>query len=173
MDAEFRGQGVELVQHWLDLLLVIGRLDDIAGDHQQAIRRHCGLGIVALIKAAAGDRHDARCVIGQIDLVGGPRTRSRGFGRLAPRFLAGLLGPRLARRQLGLIRRLLCAKRSLARASIFARAAASLVKRSARRANSSGIDRPSGSSARSAASALAISSLTSAFSCASILPACS
>ena len=69
------------------------------------------LGIVALIKAAAGDRHDARCVIGQIDLVGGPRTRGRGFGRLAPRFLAGLLGPRLARRQLGLILRLLATKR--------------------------------------------------------------
>src|SRR3982751_4552502 len=62
-------------------------------------------------------------------------------------------------------------KRSWARASILARASASFASRSSRRANSSGIDRPSGRSARSAASALASNSAT--FSCASILPACS
>src|SRR5271165_3558043 len=63
--------------------------------------------------------------------------------------------------------------RSLARASIFARASASLRKRYSRRASSSGIDMPSGMSAASAASALAIRSATSAFNCASILSACS
>jgi hypothetical protein len=54
-----------------------------------------------------------------------------------------------------------------------ARASAILLKRSSRRASSSGIDMPSGMSAASAASALAISSATSACNCASILPACS
>src|SRR3954451_6470786 len=64
-------------------------------------------------------------------------------------------------------------KRSRARASIVARASASFARRSLRRASSSGIDRPSGRSERSAASALASRSATSAFNCASILPACS
>ena len=61
--------------------------------------------------------------------------------------------------------------RSLARASMVARASAILRRRSSRRASSSGIDMPSGTSDLSAASALAMRSATSAFSCASILPA--
>ena len=63
--------------------------------------------------------------------------------------------------------------RSLARASIFVRAAAILRRRSSRRASSSGIDKSSGRSAASAASAFANRSATSACNCASILPACS
>ena len=62
---------------------------------------------------------------------------------------------------------------SRARASILALASARHCRRSARRASSSGIDIPSGTSAVSAASASAISSSTSAFNCASIFPACS
>jgi hypothetical protein len=42
----------ELAYHRLELLLVIGRLHDIGRNHQQAVCRHRGLGVVTLIEAA-------------------------------------------------------------------------------------------------------------------------
>jgi hypothetical protein len=58
--AQRRRQGPDLVQHRLDLLLVVGRLNHIDRHHQQAARRHRRLRIVALLEAAARNRHDAR-----------------------------------------------------------------------------------------------------------------
>jgi hypothetical protein len=96
-----------------------------------------------------------------------------GSGARPPGFLPVIAA--LASRAASLAAYSACSRpnRSRARASIFARASASRRSRSSRRASSSGIDIPSALSAWSAASALAISAATSAFSCASILPACS
>ena len=58
--AQFVGKSPDLVQHRFELLLVVGRLAHSARHHQQASRRHGGLGVVALVEAAAGHRHDAR-----------------------------------------------------------------------------------------------------------------
>ena len=51
--AQFFGQGSDLGQHRLKLLLIVGRLDHIGGHHQQAVRRHHGLSVVALFETAA------------------------------------------------------------------------------------------------------------------------
>ena len=92
-----------MLQHRLDLLLVVGRLNHIGRHHQQAARRHRRLRVVALIEAAARHRHDARLFVGEIDLIVRPRPLGRRLRRLA----AGLLarGRRLgrARRELGLM----------------------------------------------------------------------
>jgi len=88
-------------QHRRDLLLVIGGLHDIDGDHQQAVCRHHGLRVVALLKPAARYRHDPRVRVGQIDLITGPGTRHWRCRWLAARLLAARLGLGLARRELG------------------------------------------------------------------------
>src|SRR5208282_1258014 len=49
-----------------ELLLVVGRLTHSVRHHQQASRRHGGLRVVALVEAAAGHRHDARLLVGQV-----------------------------------------------------------------------------------------------------------
>jgi hypothetical protein len=72
----------------LRLPLVVGRLRDIGGHDQKAARRDDGLRVVALIKAAARDRHDARLFIAQVDLIGRQRPL-----RGRPRRLASGLRP--------------------------------------------------------------------------------
>jgi hypothetical protein len=98
-----RLQRRRLAQHRLDLLLVVGGLHDIGGDYQQAVVRHRGLCVVALLEAAAGRRHDPRFLVGQVDLVARPGTRDRRCRRLAAGLLAACLGLGLARRHLGFI----------------------------------------------------------------------
>src|SRR6266852_1958223 len=163
-------QCLDPLQHRLDLLLVVGGLNHLRGDHEKAVGCHHRLSVVALLEPAARHRHDARLFVGQIDLIGWQRTFRRGLGRLAAGLLAGGLGLRLPRRQLGLMLGLLSLIPLLGPGFELG---AGLAKRFSRRANSSGIDMPSGTSALSAASARANNSATSAFNCASILPACS
>ena len=86
------GQGRNLGQHRFALLLVVGRLDHSAGDHQQAARGHHSLGVIALLEAAARNRHDARFFVRQIELIRWPRPFGRWFGRLAAGLLAGGCG---------------------------------------------------------------------------------
>ena len=105
--AQFVGKSLDLVQHRFELLLVVGRLAHGARHHQQTSRRHRGLGVVALIKAAAGHRHDAQLLVGQVDLVVGPRPFERRFGRLAAGLFPARLRLRLPRRELGFVLRLL------------------------------------------------------------------
>jgi len=52
--AQFFGQGPDLAQHRLKLLLVVWCLNDIHSNHQHASRRHGGLRVITLLKAAAG-----------------------------------------------------------------------------------------------------------------------
>jgi hypothetical protein len=85
-------------------------LHEVGCNHQQAVCRHHGLRVVALLKPAARYRHDARVLVGQIDLIAGPGTRRRRGGRLAAGLLAARLGLGLARRDLGFILRLLAGK---------------------------------------------------------------
>jgi len=99
------------------------------GDH--------GLSVVTLVKASTGDLHDARFFVCQIHLVlvlhpavGGSGGRPRGF--LPVRFSCSARAPvcfdgQPASRS----------KRSAARSSIFAFAAAIAAKRNSRRSNSS------------------------------------
>ena len=101
--AQIRRQGTDPLQHRLDLLRIVGRLDHLRGDHQKAVRRHRRLGIVALLEPAACYRHDARLFVGQIDLIRWQRTFHRGVGRLASGLLARGFGLRLPRRELGLV----------------------------------------------------------------------
>ena len=68
--AQIRGQGGKFVQHRRELPLVVGSLDDVSRDHQQAARGDHRLGIVALLEDAARHRHDARFLVGQVDLIG-------------------------------------------------------------------------------------------------------
>ena len=126
-------------------MLVVGRLNDIT-DHQHAAFRYGGLGIVALLEAAACNRHDARLLIRQIDLIGWQRGPGvGGWGGVPPGFLPVCLSLGLARRLLRLCSACSRSKRSWARASIFVRASAIFFRRSSRRASSSGIEsRPAG-----------------------------
>jgi hypothetical protein len=138
-----------------------------------------------LLDIAAGTAEFADVLIeGDMIREVGPPGRPAHDGAVeisaARRPLAGFLSCALAlaaRRHLGFVFRLLAgcswARRSLARASILARASASFCRRASRRSNSSGTDISSGISAWSAASALTSSIPTSAFSCTSSLPACS
>ena len=50
--AQFFGQGAGLGQHRLELLLVVGSLNDIGRNHQQTAFRDYGLSVVALLEAA-------------------------------------------------------------------------------------------------------------------------
>ena len=67
------------------MLFVVGGLHAIGGDHQQAVGRHRGLRVIALLEPAAGHRHDPRALVAQVDLVSGPATG--GTGGLPPGFL--------------------------------------------------------------------------------------
>ena len=58
------------------LLLVIGVVADVLRHNQVAVDVHRRLRVVALHKALRG-RHDARLLIGEVDLVLGPRSRHR------------------------------------------------------------------------------------------------
>ena len=51
--AKFGRQFCDLAQHRLKLLLVVRRLHHIGGHHQQAVRCHRRLGVVALLEPAA------------------------------------------------------------------------------------------------------------------------
>jgi hypothetical protein len=68
------------------------------------------LRVVALLEAAAGDRHDPRLFVRQIDLIRRARRCYRRCRRPASRLLAGLRTTGLARRHLGLILGLLARK---------------------------------------------------------------
>ena len=87
---KFRQQGLGRAQRLgkagerFDLSLVVGGLDHVVGDHQQAVGRHQGLGVVGLFEAAAGHRHDARVRVGQIDLVLRPGPGHRPLGWRPP-----------------------------------------------------------------------------------------
>ena len=101
--AQFLGQSPKLLDHRQELLFVVGRLGDFRGHDQHAAGRHKRLRVVALIKAATADLHDARLFIRQIDLVLVTHPASGRFGRGAARLLTGaplLLG---SRRQLALM----------------------------------------------------------------------
>ena len=50
-------------EHRLQLFLVVGGLGDPGGQHQQGVRVHQGLGIVALLETATRERHDPGVVI--------------------------------------------------------------------------------------------------------------
>jgi hypothetical protein len=95
--AQSFGQGVDFGQHRLELLLVVGGLDDGGGDHQQTALGDDGLSVVALLEAAAGNRHDAGLFIGEIDLIRSRRPFDRRFSRLAAGLLARILLLSLAR----------------------------------------------------------------------------
>ena len=162
--AEVTGIGVP-GQHRFKLAVVVACLNHV--------RRHHGLRIVALVKTAIGDLHDARPFIGEVDLfVGlGPMARRR-------RWLAAELFTRPLALSFRAASTAACSvrsrsKRCFALTSILVRASAIFCSRSSQRASASEIDMPSGTSAWSAASTLAMSSATSAFCCASIMLACS
>ncbi len=98
--AQHRRQRHNLLQRGHDFALVVGRLAHMPGDHQHRLGVHAGLGVVALLEAAARHGHDARLLIREVDLVAAPGTRLGRLGVLAAGFLArvalglalGLLG---------------------------------------------------------------------------------
>jgi hypothetical protein len=69
------------LQHGHHLLLIVGRLRDARGDDQHHARIDSGLRVAALLEAATRDRHDARLLVGEIDLIFLPRTGFRGDRR--------------------------------------------------------------------------------------------
>lgn len=73
-------------------------MNHVGRHHQHAARGDRRLRVVALLEAAARHRHDARILVGQIDLI----ARQRSFGRRPRRLAARLLA---RRRDLGLPRR--------------------------------------------------------------------
>ena len=101
--AQFCRQSADLAEHRFELLLVVRGLNDIAGNHQQAARRHRGLRVVALLETAARYGHDARLFVGQIDLIGRQRTLRPGPRRLAAWLLARGRSLGLPRREFGLM----------------------------------------------------------------------
>ena len=74
-------------EHRLDLLFVIGRLRQGGGHHQHRGCIHPGLCVVALLKVATTDLHDARFFVHQIDLVALFDARLRLGGWPAASFL--------------------------------------------------------------------------------------
>ena len=103
--AQGLGQCVDLAQHRLDLVLVVGRLDHVGRHHQQAADGDRRLRVVALIEAAAGHRHDAQVFIGQIDLIARQLPLGRRLRRLAARLLARRRRLGRARRHFGFVLR--------------------------------------------------------------------
>ncbi len=90
--AQIFGQGIDFGQHRLELLLVVGRLDDVGGNQQQTALGDHSLSVVALLESAAGNRHDTGFFIRQIDLICRTRPLDWRFRRLAAGLLArGLL----------------------------------------------------------------------------------
>ena len=63
----------------------------MVGHYQHALRVYCCLSIIRLLKTATGNRHDARLLIRQVDLIRGGRTGYRSLGLFAPRLLTGCL----------------------------------------------------------------------------------
>jgi hypothetical protein len=57
--AQYIRQSNDLVQHGLKLLLVVGGLHHIDSHHQESVRGHYSLGVVALLEPTARDGHDA------------------------------------------------------------------------------------------------------------------
>ncbi len=94
--AKRPGQRRNLLERGHHFALVIAGLRDVRGDHHHRLDVHAGLGVVALLEAAAGHRHDARLLVRQVDLVA---VLGSGLGRLRvppARLLPGLaLGPAL------------------------------------------------------------------------------
>ena len=85
--------------------MYVRRLHNIDRDHQQAVRRHHRLRVVALLEPAVRHRHDTRFLVGEIDLIG---ARAGSFHRrsLAPDHPASCLSVsclRLTLRHPGLI----------------------------------------------------------------------
>ena len=101
--AEGLGQRTQGLEHGHELALVVARLGQAGGEHQHRVGVDRGLRVVALLKAPARCRHDARVRIGEIDLVAGLGTALRRARRLAAGFLAGAPGVVLARGELGLV----------------------------------------------------------------------
>jgi hypothetical protein len=95
--TELFGKRLDLLDHWHQLLIVVGRLRDLGGDDQHAAGGHDRLRVVAPVKAAASDLHDARVFIRQIDLILRAHTARwwlrRSTGRLLARAFL-LLGAR-------------------------------------------------------------------------------
>ena len=82
---------VQTLQRRHDFLLVVGVLGEVRFDDQVGSDVNAGLGIEGLLEAPAGARHDARFLVGEVDLVFGPRAGRRGLGLFSSCLLAGLL----------------------------------------------------------------------------------
>jgi len=89
--AELCGQLLELLEHRSDLLFFVGCLRDLGAQHQEALGSHRRLSVVALIKAPARHRHDARVLIGEVGLLLAVDSTTGRFGRPPARLLAGPL----------------------------------------------------------------------------------
>lgn len=70
----------QLVEHRRALLLVVGRLGDHRHKHLNGLSIDHRLGVLTCLEATAGYGHDARFLVGEVDLVCGTRT---GRGRCA------------------------------------------------------------------------------------------
>ena len=57
--AKLIGQNLELLDHRCKLLLVVRRLHHVCGHHQEAVRSHRRLRVIALLEPTARHRHDA------------------------------------------------------------------------------------------------------------------
>ncbi len=103
---QVRGQRPQALKHRHHLLFVIHRLGDPGRHDEETLGIDNRLGVVALLEAAPGDRHNPRRLIGEVGLIRGARNvgrRLRGAtvwlaprddGALRPRFQFGLM-PRL------------------------------------------------------------------------------
>jgi hypothetical protein len=97
---------LDLLHHRLNLLLVVGRLNNVGGKNQLKLGIRHRLRTVALLESATGIRHDPWRFIGAVNLTVGawaglrrPRSPSRGL-------LAGRRCLLRASSQLGLVFRL-------------------------------------------------------------------
>ena len=86
--TQFGRQGLELLKCRYSLLFVVARLHGARGHDQHALHIHGNLTVVALIKSATPDLHDAGCFVGEIDLVFVLHTLYRWNRHLASRELA-------------------------------------------------------------------------------------
>ncbi len=108
--VEALGQVLQLLEHRRHLLLVVGRLHDLRHQHQHGVGIDDGLGVVALLEAAPGNRHDPRFFVSEVDLVIRARAGRRRLGWLATRLLAAGGGLGGTGDELGLIVGLLAGK---------------------------------------------------------------
>src|SRR4029077_10536671 len=72
---------------------------------EQSARRHRAWRIITLLKAAADHRHDARLLVGEIDLIVRPRTFGPRRRWLRARLFCGGRNLGLAGREFGFMRR--------------------------------------------------------------------